>query len=45
MGKASFSKREIHNTWINLSYQEQQAAKLPAHLQASVVEIGQPKTP
>ena len=35
MGKASFSKREIHNTWINLSYQEQQAAKLPAHLQAA----------
>ena len=45
MDKATVSKREIHNTWINLSYEEQQAAKLPAHLQASVVEIGQPKTP
>lgn len=34
MGKAGFSIREIHNTWINLSYEEQQAAKLPSHLQA-----------
>ena len=40
MGKASY-----FNKYINLSYEEQQAAKLLAHLQASVVEIGQPKTP
>ena len=26
--------KSYHNTWTNLRYEEQQAAKLPAHLQA-----------
>lgn len=45
MGKATLSKNKSNYKFTNLIYEEKQAATPPAHLQASVVEIRQPKTP
>ncbi|MGH1406315.1 MAG: hypothetical protein ACRBBJ_07140 [Rhodomicrobiaceae bacterium] len=45
MDRTILSKNKSNNKFINLIYEEQQAAAPPAHLQASVVGIRQPKTP
>jgi hypothetical protein len=45
MDRTILSKNKSNNKFINLIYEEQQAAAPPAQLQASVVGIRQPKTP